>query len=67
MSQRYGILYCIWDNENVIKFSEIIKANNLKEAIEKTDRNIELNIVIPLNSENIKHLKKLIESKPKKE
>ncbi len=39
----------------------------MKKAIEKTDRNLEMNVVIPLTNENIKHLKKLIKSKPKKE
>jgi len=39
----------------------------LEEAIEKTDRNLELNIVIPLTNKNIEHLKKLIKSEPKKE
>jgi hypothetical protein len=62
MMKKYGILYCIWDNPNVIKFSEIIEAENLKEAIEKTDRNLEMNVVIPLTKKNIKHLKKLIKS-----
>jgi len=67
MAQKYGVLYCIWDNENVIKFSEIIEAKSMKETIEKTDRNLEMNVVIPLTNENIKHLKKLIKSKPDKE
>ncbi len=67
MAQKYGVLYCIWDNENVVKFSEIIEAKNIEEAIEKTDRNLELNIVIPLTNKNIEHLKKLIKSEPKKE
>ena len=67
MAQKYGILYCIWDKENVIKFSEVVEAKSMEEAIEKTDRNLELNIVIPLTNENIRHLKKLIKSKLKKE
>ena len=67
MAQKYGVLYCIWDNENVIKFSEIIEAKSMKETIEKTDRNLEMNVVIPLTNENIKHLKKLIKSKSDKE
>ena len=67
MTKKYGVLYCIWDGEDVIKFSEIIGANNLKEAIERTDRNLEMNVVIPLTEKNLKHLKKLIKSKPKKE
>lgn len=67
MAQKYGVLYCIWDNENVVKFSEIIEAKSMEEAIEKTDRNLELNIVIPLTNKNIEHLKKLIKSEPKKE
>ncbi|MCD6523276.1 MAG: hypothetical protein J7K68_06080 [Candidatus Diapherotrites archaeon] len=41
-------------------FSEIIEAKSLEEAIEKTDMNLELNVVIPLNNENIEHLRKLI-------
>lgn len=60
MKRKYGILYCLWNDENVIKFSEIIKARNLKEAIEKTDRNIEWNVVIPLTESNEKHLRNLL-------
>ncbi len=67
MAQKYGVLYCIWDNENVIKFSEIIEAKSMEEVIEKTDRNLELNVVIPLTNKSIEHLKKLIKSKQKKE
>ncbi len=58
---KYGVLYCVWDSENVIKFSEIIEAENLREAIEKTDRNLELNVVIPLTKANKEHLKRLLE------
>ena len=67
MAQKYGVLYCIWNSENVIKFSEIIEAKSMEEAIEKTDRNLESNVVIPLTNKNIEHLKKLIKLKPKRE
>ncbi len=58
---KYGVLYCVWDSENVIKFSEIIETENIKEAIEKTDRNLELNVIIPLTKANKEHLKRLLE------
>jgi hypothetical protein len=59
---RYAILYCLWNNENVIKDVEIIKEKNLKRAIEKTDRNLEANIVIPLNSNNKTMLNKALKN-----
>jgi len=61
MARRYGVLYCLWNDENVIKFSEIIEAENLREAIRETDRNLELNVVIPLTRENKEHLKRLVQ------
>ncbi len=57
---KYLVLYCIWDSEDVIKFSEVIEAENLEEALEKTDCNLELNVVIPLNEKNLEHLKKIV-------
>lgn len=59
---RYAILYCLWNNENVIKDVEIIKEKNLQRAIEKTDRNLEANIVIPLNSNNKTMLNKALKN-----
>ena len=61
MARKYGVLYCLWNDEKVIKFSEIIEAENLREAIRETDRNLELNVVIPLTRENKEHLKMLVQ------
>lgn len=60
MTKKYGVLYCLWQDERVIKFSEVIEASNLKDAIEKTDCNIESNVVIPFNDDNKEFIRKLL-------
>lgn len=60
MTKKYGVLYCRWDSENVIKSSGVFRARNLEEAIEYTNDNFELNVVIPLNKSNKKYIKKLL-------
>lgn len=57
---KFGVLYCFWNNVNSIKETEIIEARNISSAFRKTDRNLETNIVIPINKNNIKQLTKLI-------
>lgn len=56
----YVVLYCYWNNPNVIKNIEIIEANKISSVFESTDRNLETNIVIPLNKHNIKMIKSLV-------
>ncbi|MBI2647374.1 hypothetical protein HYW99_02765 [Candidatus Woesearchaeota archaeon] len=36
---KYGVLYCFWNNQNVIKEAEVIEARNIESAFEKTNRN----------------------------
>lgn len=56
---KYGIIYCFYNDENVIKNVEIIKANSIEEAFDKTGCNLEVNTIIPLNRDNKRMLKKL--------
>jgi len=51
------------ENEDVIKFHDVVEAESLEDALEKTDRNLEMNVVIPLNEDNKKILAELIKEK----
>lgn len=55
---KYGIIYCFYNDENVIKNVEVIEAKNIEDAFDKTDCNLEINTVIPLNKHNKKMLKR---------
>lgn len=57
---KLAVIYCFWNNLNVIKEVEIIDEISLDKAIEKTNRNLETNVVIPLNKHNKEMLKKLV-------
>jgi len=63
---KFAVIYCIWNDLNVIREVEIIDEVNLCKAIEKTNRNLETNIVIPLNKHNKEMLKKIIQNKQEK-
>lgn len=57
---KYGVIYCFYNGENVIKNIELINAKSIEDAFNKTDCNIEINTIIPLNSHNKKMLRKFI-------
>lgn len=63
---RFGILYYLANDLNVIKDVEIIEAKNIDSAKRITDRNLEENIVVPLNESNIMLLKKLLKDAKQK-
>lgn len=50
---RYIVLYYLANNLNVIKGAEVITANSINQAKEKSARNLEENIVIPINKSNL--------------
>ena len=54
---QYGIIYCFYNDENVIKKVEVINAKNIEDAFDKTNCNLEINTIIPLNKHNKKMLK----------
>lgn len=54
---KYGIIYCFYNDQNVIKNVEVISAKNMEDAFNKTDCNLEINTIIPLNKHNKKMLK----------
>ena len=66
IKMKFAVIYCIWNDLNVIREVEIIDEVNLCKAIEKTNRNLETNIVIPLNKHNKEMLKKIIQNKQEK-
>ena len=55
---KYGIIYCFYNDEYVIKNVEVISAKNIEDAFNKTDCNLEINTIIPLNKYNKKMLKR---------
>jgi len=55
---KYGIIYCFYNDENVIKNIAVISAKNIEDAFNKTDCNLEINTIIPLNKHNKKMLRK---------
>lgn len=57
---KFAVIYCFWNDLNVIKEIEIIDEESLDNVIEKSNRNLETNIVIPLNEYNKNMLKKLV-------
>ena len=57
---KYGVIYCFYNDENVIKNVELINAKSIEDAFNKTDCNIEINTIIPLNRHNKKMLRKLL-------
>ena len=66
IDMKYAVMLCYWNNQNVIKDAEDIEAKNLNSAFEKTDRNLEMNVVIPINHHTGRMIKKLINLFPKK-
>lgn len=58
---KYAVMLCYWNNEKVIKDVELINATDIGTAFDRTDRNLEMNVVIPINKHNKTMLKKLIE------
>lgn len=53
---KYGVIYCFYNDENVIKDVEVIHAKSVEDTFDKTNCNLETNTIIPLN----KHNKKLL-------
>lgn len=57
---EYGIIYCFYNDEYIIKNIDIINANSIEEAFDKTGCNLEVNTIIPLNQHNKGMIKKLL-------
>lgn len=55
---KYGVIYCFYNDENVIKNVEVINAINIENAFDKTNCNLEINTIIPLNKHNKNMLKR---------
>lgn len=57
---KFLVLYCNWYFKKVLLEAEILEEKSIEKAIEKTDRNLEMNVVIPLTKRNKKILKELV-------
>ena len=57
---KFGVIYCLGITEDVIQDIEIIEAENLEEAVGKSERNMEFNLVFPLTNSNKKGFRNLL-------
>lgn len=59
---KFGVLYYYGITNNMIQWAEVVDAKNIRKAIEETDRNLEMNVVFPLNKRNKNILKQLLKN-----
>lgn len=57
---KYAVMLCYWNDKKIIKDVEMIKVRDIETAFDITSRNLETNVIIPINKHNKAMLKKLI-------